>query len=777
MDSQTNSAYWKKIKRTILLGWSIVLICSLIIYNALLFSSMNKEMWNSLESSANIVAANTASSIKSGLWFGKTLERFQGLDKILKANYDVSKMPVAVLDAKGERISALGNFVSFDMTAFFGHETEDFRAIDSEDTKTIAVPLYYRDNVLAGYVCVQIEKAPLKELIAEVYRDQIYKQICIGLLGLAVLWAFIALRERRNKDFAREKIYKSVRIASIIVFLLVMSCNGAFALQALNSQYTGMLKADAQKTGILLSETLKRFLLVGISFDNMSRLDTYLQNITQTHNNAIALSLINPLGQTVASSTARNVKLLPNPENLPVLNTGLNGTQEANWLLRISLVYDAWFEQIKTTFLNLVTIIAISLIFMVELFLLFMRGIEFFHQKRNAAFHFASQAKQSSLLRPITFFMIFATDMTISFIPLRMAELIPDTVGSKEMLLGLPISAEMGMTGLSVLLAGYWIKKQGAKIPFIAGLLFLAVGYLSSMLAVEYWQFILARGVVGIGYGLALLTAQAYTVKDGMLADMFAGVYAGSLCGSAMGAMLAEQFGYGTVFLVSACILLLLVPFPFLILKNEHAEPVQNETKITFGQICSVLRDKNFLAFILLCLIPSAILTVGYLNFFLPVYLKNAQVSQSDIGRIYMLNCLVVIYSGPFFSSFVMKMQKKAGVVCLAGIISAFALLVLAVFPPLFATVLGAVLIGLATGLNIPAYSEYLLQLDIAKAIGVDQSMSLFDALQRVGQVLGPIFAGMLLLSFSIDNAAWIIGIGIILISLLFMFVDRFKKS
>lgn len=777
MYSQTNFAYWKKIKRTILLGWSIVLVCSLIIYNALLFSSMNKEMWNSLESSANIVASNIASGIKSGLWFGKKLERFQGLEKILNANYGVSKMPVAVLDAKGSRISALGNFVSFDTAAVLGYETKNLRAADSGDIKTIAVPLYYRDDILAGYVCVQIEKAPLKKLIAEVYRDQIYKQICIGLLGLAVLYAFIALWEKKNRDFAQERIYKTVRISSIIIFLLVMSCNGAFALQTLNSQYTGALKADAQKTGILLSETLKRFLLVGISFDNMSQLDTYLQNITQTHNNAIALSLINPLGQSVASSTSRDIKLLPDPQNVPVLNTGMSDAKKANWFLRISLVYDAWFEQIKTTFLNLVTIIAISLIFMVELFLLFMRAIEFFQQKKDSAFHFSSRTKQSSLLRPMTFFMLFAMDMTISFIPLRMAELIPDTVRSKEMLLGLPISAEMGMTGLSVLLAGYWIKKQGAKIPFIAGLLFLAVGYLSSMFAAECWHFILARGIVGIGYGLALLTAQAYTVKDGMLADMFAGVYAGSLCGSAMGAMLAEQFGYGTVFFVSACILLILIPFPFLILKNEHAEPAQNETKITFGQICSMLRDKNFLAFILLCLIPSAILTVGFLNFFLPVYLKNAHVSQSDIGRIYMLNCLVVIYSGPFFSSFVTKLQKKAGVVCLAGIISAFALLVLAVFPPLFATVLGAVLIGLATGLNIPAYSEYLLQLDIAKAIGVDQSMSLFDALQRVGQVLGPIFAGMLLLSFSIDNAAWIIGMGIILISLLFMFVDRFKKS
>jgi hypothetical protein len=54
----------------------------------------------------------------------------------------------------------------------------------------------------------------------------------------------------------------------------------------------------------------------------------------------------------------------------------------------------------------------------------------------------------------LVFFMLFAMDMSISFIPLRMAELVPTGSLSRDMLLGLPISAEMGMTGLSVLLAG-----------------------------------------------------------------------------------------------------------------------------------------------------------------------------------------------------------------------------------------------------------------------------------------------------------------------------------
>ena len=191
--------------------------------------------------------------------------------------------------------------------------------------------------------------------------------------------------------------------------------------------------------------------------------------------------------------------------------------------------------------------------------------------------------------------------------------------------------------------------------------------------------------------------------------------------------------------------------------------------KISFGQIRRLLGDRRFLGFVLLSLIPSAMLCVGFLNYFLPVYLKSAGTAQSDIGRIYMLNCLLVIYSGPPLSRLVMKTRSKAGMVCVAGIISALSLLGLAVLPPLPATLLGAVLIGL----NIPAQSEYLLRLDIARAIGVDQSMSLLDALQRVGQVLGPLCTGAALLVMGVDEAARIIGVGFIVISLAFLALAR----
>lgn len=164
---------------------------------------------------------------------------------------------------------------------------------------------------------------------------------------------------------------------------------------------------------------------------------------------------------------------------------------------------------------------------------------------------------------------------------------------------------------------------------------------------------------------------------------------------------------------------------------------------------------------------------MGFLNYFLPVFLKQADVAQSNIGRIYMLNCLIVIYSGPLFARLVGNSLRKGPLLFWAGILSALSVACFCFLPPLPASVAGSILLGLATGLNIPAQSEFLLELDIARAIGVDQAMSLLDALQRVGQVIGPVCVGAVMAIMSVDDAARWAGIILVAISLLFLLLVR----
>src|SRR5690606_37636337 len=71
--------------------------------------------------------------------------------------------------------------------------------------------------------------------------------------------------------------------------------------------------------------------------------------------------------------------------------------------------------------------------------------------------------------------------------------------------------------------------------------------------------FVLARGVTGLGYGLAWMGIQAFVVqycpqerRGQALANLLAGILAGFITGTAVGGMVAEQFGHDLVLLGTA---------------------------------------------------------------------------------------------------------------------------------------------------------------------------------------------------------------------------------
>lgn len=760
------------------LGWIVILVCSLLVYDALLFSSLRKEIWTNAEASARVAADSLRVKVATGVRFGKKLESYRGLADLLENVGRAADIPLAVLDTQGRTLLAHGDFPPA-VPSWQAYGEHFFRHGD-EQGATLLTPVLRRDGSITGYIGARIARAPLDAALYSLVREQMIGQCLIALAGILLLAALLRVAARHGRQGGYGNLF--LRASCIGVFLLVMLGNGALAMHTVSSRYTEGLKADAARTGAVLTGDLNRLLLVGVSLNRAEQMDAYLASIAAVHGDAIALEIYDPGGQRFAGHLPPDAALLPGSQSFTLLeqsgSLALKGLGHAlGWQLRVSLVRAPWLKRMIAADLDILTLVAIALIFMVEMFLLLARGME---ARRSGSL---GRAMRSGLFRPLMFVFILAMDMSVSFIPLRMAELTPDGVFSRDVLLGLPISAEMGMTGLSALVAGTWIKRRGARQPLMVGIVCMALGYLGSMLAATPWHFIAARAVVGLGYGLSLLTAQACTVRDGRLADMFAGVYAGSLCGSALGAMLAERMGYAPVFAVSACILGGLAATPLLFLDRDGKRaPVPDVTpddtaldgapekaRLSFQQAMRLMMDRRFLAFTALALLPSALLCVGFLNYFLPVYLKGADVAQSNIGRVYMLNCLIVIYSGPPLAALVMRSLRKASMVFWAGILSALSLLSFTVLPPLPASVIGAALLGLSTGLNIPAYSEYLLELDIARAIGVEQTMSLLDALQRVGQVLGPLCAGAALSVVSVDSAALWAGIGFAAISVLFL--------
>ena len=771
----------KEIFRIVMLGWMCVLLCSMAIYDALLFSSLQKSLWADVQASAHVAAETLRLNIDSGLRFGKRLATYRGLSELTDSVSQTSERPMAVL-AKGKILARSGHFPENNSGVTLINEADDVSVSETKEGRILSVPVGKTAGKAAGRIAVWIERAPLQEELHAAFMRQVLLQALASVAGVFLLAFFLRLWMRRNGDrLTSLTLPAAVRRLSVAVFLLVMTASGISAIWTVSDRYTEDLARDGARTGALLVKNINRLLMVGLTFDNMDNIDGYLRSVAGLHGNRIAFEIRTTEDKRLAASCDERTELLSESKRLLLVNTGstqATGSAPAETVsLSVSIVREPWKDRIQAAVIDIVTMLAVSLIFMIELFLLMTRFLQWKAvAKREKPLAGAAlendaslSAARAALLRPIIFFMMFAIDMSISFIPLRMGELAAAGDPSRDMLMALPVSMEMGLAGLSVLVAGKWISRRGARPTMLAGLSLIALGYLASMAATSPWQFIAARGIVGAGYGLSVLTAQAVSVKDGLLADMFSGLYAGSLCGSAVGAMLAEHFGFGIVFILSAVVLGALVPVAGRLIEKgvDPRSTSAKATHLSFMQLVRLLTDRRFVAFSLLALLPFAIFSVGFLNYFCPIFLDGAGVSQSDIGRIFMINCLVVIYTGPLFTPLVNRCSKTLAT-ALAGVLCGLSVVVLALFPPLPAALAGSILLGVATGLSIPAHSEFLLELDVARAIGVDQAMSLLDALQRIGQVLGPILTGLALLVMTVDEAAWVVGLIFVGLSLVF---------
>ncbi len=422
-------------------------------------------------------------------------------------------------------------------------------------------------------------------------------------------------------------------------------------------------------------------------------------------------------------------------------------------------------------------------------------------------------ARQRGLMRGLAFFFLMAMDMSLSFIPLRMEDILQQAPGMAgkdlDVLLGLPVSFEMGGASLSILLAGFWIMRKNSVQPMLVGLLLTAAGYLASSLAVNMAGFVAARALCGLGYGFALMALQNVVIdfsggreQGSHLASLFAGVYAGSLCGSAAGAMLADRFGYSSVFLASSAMLGVLVVFCLAwarrnwnasrTVANAPCEPcIEGEPcapcaedaggaggpggsqKLSWQGMQDFFTDRKVLSALMFSLFPGALITVGMVNFFLPVFLNRSGVSQSDIGRVFTLYCLIFICFSPVLGRWVEGLRRKAVAVALSGLLGAVCLLSFAlpssVISPFTASLCAAVFMGLFLAVGLPAQNSFILNTKAAKTLGSEQAMSIYNSVERLGQVLGPLLFGAGLLMFPAATFSLISGVAFLVITLVFL--------
>ncbi len=747
----------------------LMLLCQAF-FGLLQLSSLETKLRTGVLTTADTAAASLADDLSMGLRLGKHLRNFYNLRNLLLDAHKTFPMAhdICVTDAAGNLVESVpGAYAGQTLVPIDNHI---LNRAPGAGLRTGADDLYYADkpllgrgNVVQGHVLIRLKASVLEERITPAIMV-IVRNILL-VMAATVAASLLILRFVPFFSAHGALIRKRIYLSFGILFAVVLLASSIGNHRAFRQEYLSIAMDNSRTMGQTLRETLHRTIGKGVPLSLLKAVEEYFETAAAKTAGSVLIELYGPDGKPAFSSRRAfsGEAVVPGSASDAGFTDAANPEGAGVWVLRTSLSQKVFDDAVREDILNSAGFCVISLTLLFELLLLFCLFLERRTQEpvRDGA---ADSERYNTMLRAVFFLFMLALDMSITFIPLRMAELPSDFLGlPRDAAMGLPVSAEVAMAGICIFLTGRWVSRYGAALPMSIGFTLAAMGYLASALASDPLGFILARAVAGAGYGTSIMAAQAYVFKSGGLAGLFAGVFAGSLCGGAAGSMIAEKLGFSAAFYASSIMMLLLAALPYALLRRGDTARASGPSpqagqagKTGCMRILKAMGNGQFLALSLFALVPATFVVMGFTKYFMPVYLNRAAVAQADIGRVYMVYCLVLIYLGPPLGKLALRARRKATGVAAGCFLGALSILPLAVFDSLWATVFCAFILGLATAINIPAHAEYLLRLDITAQLGGNQALGLLNVVERVGQAAAPIAIGLFMSAFPVqDIALW----------------------
>ncbi len=391
-------------------------------------------------------------------------------------------------------------------------------------------------------------------------------------------------------------------------------------------------------------------------------------------------------------------------------------------------------------------------------------------------------------IRPLIFLFVMSDGFCASFLPMFADTLyVPFWGISREVILGMPISMFMLFMALSMPFSGSLSDRVGWYPLLVSGILLNSMGLLLTAISITFWQLIVFRSITAIGFGMVYMSSQRFVIdrtttynRNMGMASFLAAFFSGDICGTVIGGMLADRIGYRNVFVVSCIISMLALLVCILILRG--GKPVnattQKNGKGTFPlrNLFAALKDIEFFSIVFLQAIPAKLILIGFLFYFVPLYLRSIGTLQSDIGRIIMCYGVSLIFLGPFFSRFFDKKGFREIYIATGGMISGAAMLLFYFQSGFYPLLLIIVMLGIAHTFSVSSQASVISETRIVKKLGSGTGMGIFRFWERVGNVIGPLIMGTLITRVGYEQAVVILGWGSLITTMLYIMVIGFRR-
>ncbi|MGE5417365.1 MAG: MFS transporter [Acidobacteriota bacterium] len=747
---------------------------------ALNVSSFRANYADSLVNSYAVVGSDAVRNIEYAVKYGKPLDNLYGIENLLQ---DVKRNATAVQDVRvclpdGRYLYGLnGSLKSPDMPDAIKNkikarpvkDSRAYFAVPYGGRYHVFLPLTDRQGRHIGFLNMIFDQKYLDGKTALPMRKTVEYLFVIALAAIVCAVAVFVVIDLLDESGN----VKKVRLMAAVLIILGIA-QMAYAILNFNmfkGLYIDIAQENARLTARIVQRDVGLVLEKGVPFDKLYDIDSWMKKIVISVPEINHISIMDhagkPVYQTVpVNDTDQDVSMVP------LISEGNKRIGSISVALSSQNIRD----RIINIALDAVTVMVLSVFFMVEITLFLM----FFIQRKIIGRGEGDQgrdtrqqtpaepASRAELIRPLAFIFFIATSMSVSYIPLMMKELYKPLLGLPQaVIIGLPISFELLCSSLAIILTGYLVDKRGWKAIFYFGLAILGIGLLLSALASNAVIFILARGVVGAGYGLCWMAMRSYCTNAPSMAEKTeglsaynAGMFAGFNCGIAIGAMLAERIGYNPVFFVGLAMIVVTAGLG-LVMAGRDVQTTNVGAEPGKLGLLGFLFNTKVLGFLVLITIPLAVSSM-FMDYFFPLYGASIDLSPSNIGRGFLLYGLCIVYLGPVLS---MYFEQRIGVK-MGTAISAFlfgaALIVFAVWGTLMAALAAILMLGIADSFGVVVQNNYLLSLEASEQMGQNKAVGYYSMVRKMGQTAGPFIFGSLAVLGQTRSVLWIGAVSLI---------------
>ncbi|MCR5576516.1 MAG: MFS transporter [Oscillospiraceae bacterium] len=353
-------------------------------------------------------------------------------------------------------------------------------------------------------------------------------------------------------------------------------------------------------------------------------------------------------------------------------------------------------------------------------------------------------------LRTLIFCAFLTDSMQEPFIAIVCSQLYQDFLPLPQgVAAALPMSGQLMMMAIFSAIGGNFTGKYGAKKTLAGGFLLQLCGFFFCFLTGTYIGLLVGKLMIGAGMGIVYVTCNTVAAtgrSEKAVGAAFADVAAGTISGLTIGTGLASVFLtlgswrniylVGGVILVSALVLTLYSGDVHPHAKGEKEEQVQED-----GSVIRFLLNRRVIGFFLLVLVPFTV-ALSYREYFFPLFSQEYGLSEVRIGQIFLLCGLMVLYTGPQLSAWMIQRFGPAMSVLLGSVVLVLDMLLFVIWPTWISVLIGVVILALVTSFALTCQYSFFEGIPESQRFGEGRAMGVYSVFESLGQTLGPVLYG-----------------------------------